>query len=631
LYMPYIMRLSIVSVSGDSLAVSAWGEDSNQTTISNGTTASNDNSASASGAVYVYHRESVGDMNQDSTPERLGAHQQAYLKASNAEAGDFFGVYVAIDGDTVAGGANGEDSNQTTITNGTTASADNSVSNSGAVYDDKRNGTAWSQEAYIKAGNPDINDYFANVVISGDTLAVGAGEEDSDQTTITNGTTASTSNLGFTNGAVYVYKKSSASWAQEAYIKAANSGATDFFGIGLALNGDTLVVGVNWEDSNVSGITNGATASSDNSSTQSGAVYIYRRTGVTWAQEAFIKHPNNRSYEFFGSSGTMAIDGETLVIGASGDDSNQTTITNGTGFSSDTSVTNSGAVLVYKRTGSTWVQQAYIKAANSETNDGFGWPVSIYADTLAVGSWNEDSNQTTITNGTGTSSDNSSSNSGAVYVFKRTGNNWAQEAYIKASNANIDDSLSSLSLNRDTLAVGAQYEDSNQTTITNGTGASSDNSLADSGAVYVYRRTGATWAQEAYIKASNAGTNDYFGFSVSVDGDLLAVSAPSEDSASSLTVTGATAPTDDNSSYSGAVYIYRRTGTTWSQVNYIKASNNRNNSVFGSGVSLFSDTLAVGSNGESSNQQGITNGSISSSNTSSGTSGAVYVYRLQSL
>ena len=100
-----------------------------------------------------------------------------------------------------------------------------------------------------------------------------------------------------------------------------------------------------------------------------------------------------------------------------GEDSNQTTITNGTSASSDDSNANSGTVYVYKRTGTSWVQEAYIKAANNDASDFFGSSVSISGDTLAVGASQEDSNQTTITNGTSASSDNSSSDSGAVYVY----------------------------------------------------------------------------------------------------------------------------------------------------------------------------------------------------------------------
>jgi len=134
-----------------------------------------------------------------------------------------------------------------------------------------------------------------------------------------------------------------------------------------------------------------------------------------------------------------------------------------------------------------WKQESYLKAVNNDAGDNFGYSVSISGDTLAVRVRLEDSNQTTITNGTSASSDDSNANSGAVYVYKRTGTSWVQEAYIKAANNDAYERFGwSVSIDNDTVAVGASREDSNQTTITNGTSASSDNSSSDSGAVYVY-------------------------------------------------------------------------------------------------------------------------------------------------
>ncbi|MBF0352011.1 MAG: hypothetical protein HQM11_13340, partial [SAR324 cluster bacterium] len=113
--------------------------------------------------------------------------QQAYIKAVNNDSPDHFSESIAISGDTLVVGAQGESSNQTTITNGTTASSDNSNSGSGAVYVYKRTGTSWVQEAYIKAVNNDVSDHFGkSVAISGDTLVVGADYESSNQTTIYN-------------------------------------------------------------------------------------------------------------------------------------------------------------------------------------------------------------------------------------------------------------------------------------------------------------------------------------------------------------------------------------------------------------------------------------------------------------
>ncbi|HRG48761.1 MAG TPA: putative Ig domain-containing protein, partial [Leptospiraceae bacterium] len=260
-------------------------------------------------------------------------------------------------------------------------------------------------------------------------------------------------------------------WETVAYIKAPNSEANDLLGYSVSISADTIVVGAYGEDSNQTTITNGTTASADNSAADAGAVYVINRTGTTWAQEAYIKAPNANAGDQFGWS--VSISGDTIAVGVRSEDSNQTTITNGTTASADNSAANAGAVYVFKRTGTTWAQEAYLKAPNANAGDQFGQLVSISSDTIAVGAIDEDSNQTTITNGTTASVDNSATSSGAVYVFKRTGTTWAQEAYLKAPNAETMDNFGiSVSTSSDTIAVGATQEDSNQTTITNGTTAS---------------------------------------------------------------------------------------------------------------------------------------------------------------
>ena len=91
-------------------------------------------------------------------------------------------------------------------------------------------------------------------------------------------------------------------------------------------------------------------------------------------------------------------------------------------------------------------------------------------------------------NGSTSSSDTSSSNSGAVYVFKRSGTSWSQIAYIKAVNADEDDAFGfKTDLDNSTIVVSANSEDSNSTSIINGTTASDNNSNSGNGAAYVYR------------------------------------------------------------------------------------------------------------------------------------------------
>jgi len=450
-----------ISISGDTLAVGTSAEDSNQTTITNGTTASSNNSNTDSGAVYVYKRSGTSWA------------QEAYIKAANSEAGDEFGYTVSLDNDTLAVGAYLEDSQVTTITNGTSASSDNNQNNSGAVYVYKRTGNNWAQESFIKAWNSDgSHDMFGyNVSLDNDTLAVGAYWDNS-------------------TGSVYIYKRTGSNWALEDYLRPVNLPSYKRFGTAISLDGKTLAVGAYEEGSTQTTITNGTTASSttNSDSEQSGAVYVYKRAdNSTWVQEAYIKAVNNDREDHFGAS--VALDNDTLAVGVRYEDSNQTTITNDDSTAStNDSNSSSGAVFVYKRTGTNWAQEAYIKAANNDSEDLFGWSVALEGDTLVVGAYQEDSDQSTITNGTSASSNDSNSESGAVYFYKRTGNNWAQMAYIKACDSGDGDRFGySVSLDNGSLAVGAIEEDSNQTTITNGSCPSNNTSSSNSGAAYVFK------------------------------------------------------------------------------------------------------------------------------------------------
>jgi hypothetical protein len=485
-------------------------------------------------------------------------YQEAYLKASNADAQDQFGKSASISGDTIVVGAPSESSNQTTITNGSTASGDNTVQSSGAAYVFKRTGSNWAQEAYLKAPNAEPYDNFGyyGTSISGDTIVVGAPYESSNQTTITNGPTASGDNTALGSGAAYVFKRTGSNWAQEAYLKAPNAHQYDAFGYTASISGDTIVVGAPGESSNQTTITNGPTASSNISAPGSGAAYVFKRTGSNWTQEAYIKASNSDQDDEFGV--TTSVSGDTIVVGAPYESSNQTTITNGSTASSDNTLTHSGAAYVFKRTGSNWAQEAYLKAPNADMSDWFGVVPSISGDTIVVGAFGESSNQTTITNGSTASSDNSLIDSGAAYVFKRTGSNWAQEAYLKAPNVHAHDWFGGASISGDTIVVGASNESSNQTTITNGSTASSDTSAPSSGAAYVFKRTGSNWAQEAYLKAPNADAGDGYEGSLSISGDTIVLGAPRESSNQTTITNGSTASSDNSLTNSGAAYVVRR-------------------------------------------------------------------------
>jgi hypothetical protein len=201
--------------------------------------------------------------------------------------------------------------------------------------------------------------------------------------------------------------------------------------------------------------------------------------------------------------------------------------------------------VVFVRSGTTWSQQAYLKASNTGAGDRFGGSVSVSGDTVVVGAYLEDSSTT----GVNSTPNNSATDSGAAYVFVRGGTTWSQQAYLKASNTGANDYFgNSVAVSGDTVVVGAPYEDSGTT----GVNSTPNESAADSGAAYVFLRSGTTWSQQAYLKASNTGANDYFGWSVSVSGDTVVVGANLEDSST----TGVNSTPDESASASGAAYIF---------------------------------------------------------------------------
>jgi hypothetical protein len=328
-------------------------------------------------------------------------------------------------------------------------------------------------------------------------------------------------------------------------------------------------------------------------------------------QIAYGKASNTGASDFFG--GSIALAGDTLVVGAAGEASSAIGVSNN---QADDTADDSGAVYVFRRTGTTWAQEAYIKASNTEEGDGFGGSVSLFGDTLAVGAPGEASSARGVN---GDQANNTAANSGAVYLFQRTGTNWTQEAYLKSSNSELGDRFGvQVALSEDVLAVGAFKEDSSATGVN---GNQADNSIAGSGAVYVYRRSGTSWSQEAYVKASNTGNNDSFGESLALSGDTLAVGARGERSSA----TGINGDQGDGALFDGgAVYVFRRVGTSWSQEAYVKASNTESGDSFGLGLALFGDTLAVGAFSEDSNATGLNGDEVDNSIEGSG---AVYVFQ----
>ena len=238
----------------------------------------------------------------------------------------------------------------------------------------------------------------------------------------------------------------------------------------------------------------------------------------------YFKASNTGAGDEFGYSVSLSGDGNTLAVGATKEASQFVGVD---AKDQGDNAKDSGAVYIFARNSSAqWTQQTYIKASNTGAGDEFGYSVSLSDDgnSLAVGAPFEDSSATGLG---GEQINNNSTDTGVVYVFTRSGENWRQRAYIKASNTGDNDQFGyavSLSGDGNTLVVGAPFEDSSST----GVDSVENNNSTDTGGVYVFTRQDIrTWNQQAYIKASNSGAGDEFGFSVSLsdDGNSLAVGA----------------------------------------------------------------------------------------------------------
>jgi trimeric autotransporter adhesin len=425
-----------VAISGDTMAAAAYRENSN------------------TGAVYIFVRNGTTWT------------QQARIVPDNARIDDQFGFALALFGDTLAIGSV-VDSAEHTITNGALAplaGSDTDATDAGAVYVYLRNGTTWTEQAYIKSSNSAATDLFGTAVALYDnTLVVGAQVKER----------------------AYVFVRNGAEWMQQAEISPAFNVSGDNFGVAVAVDHDTAVIGATGEDSN-SGLINGTGTSNDNSLSFSGAAYVYTRSGTDWTQQAFLKAANPDLDDTFGAS--VEVEGDTVVIGAYGE-SSRAGIVNGSTASTDNSAINAGAVYVYTRSGTTWTQQAFLKAANADAGDFFGNALGLSGNLLVVGAPYESSNVSSSTanvvNGSTASTNNSLQSSGAAYVFYRTGTNWAETAFLKADHPNADDKFGySVGISGSSIVVGDVGESSNLTGV-HATG-SSDTSVTKNGAAYVF-------------------------------------------------------------------------------------------------------------------------------------------------
>jgi hypothetical protein len=295
------------------------------------------------------------------------------------------------------------------------------------------------------------------------------------------------------------------------------------------------------------------------------------------------------------------------VVGAGGEDGSGT----GVNPASNESASGAGAAYVFVRSGTTWSQQAYLKASNTGAGDCFGISVAVSGDTVVIGAQAEAGSGT----GVNAASDDLAEYAGAAYVFVRSGTTWSQQAYLKASNTGAWDEFGrSVSVSGNTIVAGALWEDGSGT----GVNPISNENATDAGAAYVFVRSGTTWSQQAYLKASNTQGGDALGYSVAVSGDTVVVGSHGEDGSG----TGVNPASNNLATDAGAAYVFARSGTTWTPQAYLKASNTGAGDSFGWSVAVSADTIVVGAFGEDGSGTGVN----PASNNLATDAGAAYLF-----
>ncbi|MBI9075731.1 MAG: FG-GAP repeat protein [Desulfatibacillum sp.] len=337
---------------------------------------------------------------------------------------------------------------------------------------------------------------------------------------------------GTNSGSAYIFKRNGETWTQTDKITANDGATNDYFGCSVSLNGDYALVGAYMDDDNGS---------------DSGSAYIFKRSGETWTQTDKITPNEWGTSDTFGYS--VSLNGDYALVGASRDDDNGSS---------------SGSAYVFKRSGETWTQTDKITPNDGGTNDHFGCSVSLNGDYALVGAYMDDDN---------------GSSSGSAYIFKRNGEIWLQTDKILSDDGTIADFFGcSVSLSGDCALVGA-YAD--------------DDKGSDSGSAYIFKRSGETWTQTDKITPNDGGTNYYFGYSVSLNGDYALVGASLD---------------DDNGTNSGSAYIFKRNGETWTQAYKLVPDDGAMGDQFGGSVSLSGDYALVGAYADDDN--GSDSGSV---------------------
>jgi hypothetical protein len=408
----------------------------------------------------------------------------------------------------------------------------------------------WNQIIKVVASDRAVDDEFGrSVAISGDYAIVGAALECHN---------ATGGDSLYRAGSAYIFKNNAGTWTQMQKIVASDRGATDMFGITVAISGDYAIVGANGEDEDATG---------GNTLSLSGSAYIFKNIAGTWSQVQKIVASDRAINDLFG--GSVSISGDYAIVGASNEDHDA---------SGGNTLNLSGSAYIFKNIAGTWSQVQKIVASDRGASDYFGNSVAISGDYAIVGAYLEDHD---VTGG------NTLSNAGSAYIFKNTLGTWSQVQKIVASDRGGEDRFGySVAISGDHAIVGAILEDND---------AVGGNPASNSGSAYIFKNTAGTWSQLQKIVASDRETQDEFGFSVAISGDHAIVGAHFEDhnATGGNTLLGA-----------GSAYIFKNTTGTWSQVQKIVASDRWTYDEFGRSVAISGDYALVSAFREDENATG---------------------------
>lgn len=361
------------------------------------------------------------------------------LTAYEGAAIDLFGRAVALDGPIALVGAPSAD---------TWGRIDQ-----GAAYVYTQQDGAWGQRYRLVAQNGARDDRFGYAVaLAGNTAVIGA------PTDATNGDTRP--------GFVTVFVRSGANWIERDTLTAADGQPGDRFGNALAFDGQTLFVAA--PNANLGNVV------------AAGAVYVFERGGGGWlfAEKLVLADP--RPFDGFGRA--LALDGDTLVVGAGGDEGRYGT---------------PGRATFFTRTPDGWQQQDQVVSTVYE--DGFSRALALEGDTAAVGAW-----FTAVKPG--------QVQQGAVYVYRRSGAGWQLEQVLAASDGNEFDLFgTAVALRGNILFAGAP--------------AAVDPDTGIEGYVQLFVHDGTLWQPDARLTHAPADNGD-FGYTLAADGAALLIGAP---------------------------------------------------------------------------------------------------------